>query len=197
MNKALEIPTQSQKLFTEPYKKGWRGGGGCEGRARKKRTDRHVTHLQGFSFFFFFFFYFLLSIHITISPRMCHQDFMVPLCSLFLHFPSVHFMSVFIDLGSENVAHLSCIFESPHGLALRSATRRRCDYAQRPRSVPLTARANSILLGPKHTTLWRWPHERDDFHPRAPSAHIPKPPFLTGVRVIFQCVGHEAGESGH
>lgn len=44
MNEALKIPTQNQKLLNEPYKKGWRGSGGCECKWEKE-TDRHFTNL--------------------------------------------------------------------------------------------------------------------------------------------------------
>lgn len=179
MNKALKIPTQNQKLFNEPYKKGWRGGGGCEWRQERDRQTDILRISRASSSFFFF--YFPLSIHITISPPMCHQDFMVPLCSLFLHFPSAHFMFVSIDLGSERGAHLSYIWKPPWSC---SVVTRAADHSQTlpicsaSSLLPFTTCANLILIWTKHKKLCRWPHEHDDFNLLVTFAYIPRPHFL-------------------
>lgn len=83
------------------------GGGGCEWRAAKRQTD--ILQIPRLLLSPQLPLHFLISIHIMISLQTYHRHFMVPSCSLFLLFPSVHFMFVFIDLGSERLAHLSYI----------------------------------------------------------------------------------------
>lgn len=120
MKEALEIPTQDWNLFNEPHKKG-REGGGCEWRTRdrqtdrhsantrKRQTDRHSAYLQAASFFG--------SLPILYShhdfPSNISPGFYGAFMFSFLCFPSVHFMCVVIDLGSESLAHLSQISKLP------------------------------------------------------------------------------------